>query len=241
MSLLGKGIKAAANAAANSGGTSTSSSGQSLGSALSEGVGKIHIPDGYVKNDAGKYFIAEKPGCKDSLFGKKAQYLVNDSGFEAFKASRFQKLIDKGMQKLGISESDFLKKPDVVYGPNWLEIPEGIPFDKLEIVKKGNDGVFRYVFFKVVILYYTEKQLLIYNVTYNIVLEEIMKASTDEYFYKDLIGVTADDESFLLKSSGGLAVEIEFQKPAYRTFRIDSCDADEVVMNFRKILREAKS
>jgi hypothetical protein len=222
------------------------STGQSLNAALAEGVGKLHIPEGYVKNTAAKYFKPDAPknlpGCLNSLMGKKEPAVfITDIEFDSFKTNQIEKLIDKGLNKLSITKEDLIKQPDIIYGPNWYEIPDGISFENLEIVKKGNDAKFRYVFFNIAILFYTEKQLLLFSVKYNIVLEEITKTSTDEYFYKDVIGVSADEDSFTLKTSGGSALEIEFQKPAYRRFKIDSSDAEETVKSLRKILRDVKS
>jgi hypothetical protein len=219
---------------------------QNLSGALLEGVGKLHIPEGYIKNTAAKYFLPDAPkslpGCLNSLMGKKeAATFVSDSEFDSFKDNQIEKLIDKALNKLSISKEDLIKQPDVIYGPNWYEIPETISFEELEIVKKGNDAKFRYVFFNIAILFYSEKQLLLYSVKYNIALEEITKTATDEYFYKDVIGVSADEDSFTLKTSGGSALEIEFQKPAYRRFKIDASDAEETVKSLRKILREVKS
>ncbi|MBP6089744.1 MAG: hypothetical protein KA521_00700 [Crocinitomicaceae bacterium] len=221
-------------------------SGVNLNTKLAEGVGKLHIPEGYVKNIAAKYFKPDGPknltGCLNSILGKKEPAeIINDGQFDAFKNSHIEKLIDKGLNKLSISKEDLIKQPDVIYGPDWREIPDGISFENLEIVKKGNDGKFRYAFFNFAFLFYTEKQLLLFSARFNIALEEITKSSTDEYFYKDVIGVSADEDSFTLKTSGGSALEIEFQKPAYRRYKIDASDAEETVKSLRMILRDVKS
>lgn len=217
-----------------------------LSAKLSEGVGKVHIPEGFIKNTAANYFKPDAPknlsGCLNTILGKKEPAIViNDSELDSFKTSQIEKLVEKGLNKLSISKEDLIKKPDVIYGPDWREIPDGISFEELEIVKKGNDGKFRYVFFNLAILFYTEKQLLLYSAKYNIVLEDITKSSTDEYFYKDVIGVSADEDSFTLKTSGGSALEVEFQRPAYRKYKIDASDAEETVKSLRMILRDVKS
>jgi hypothetical protein len=215
-----------------------------LSDELEDGVGQLYIPDGYVKNTAAKYFVPDSNpmGCLNSILGKKETTVaVTDAQYDSFKLEQIDKLIEKGLNKLSISRDSLIKKPDVIYGPNWLEIPSGIAFEDLEIVTKGNDGKFRYVFFNIAIMYYTEKQLLLYTVKYNIALEEITKSSTDEYFYKDVIGVSADEDSFTLKTSGGNALEVEFQKPAYRKYKIDSSEAEEAVKSLRVILRDVKS
>jgi hypothetical protein len=247
MSLLKKGIQLA-NKLNESGNDNNEK--KSLRSTMIEGVGKLNIPEGYIHNTAVKYFIPDEPknlpGCLNQILGqilgKKAEVkLVSDREFDVFKENKISDLTDKGMSKLSISPSNLIKKSDVIYGPYWYEIPEGYALEDLEIVKKGGDGKFRYIFFSVAILYYTEKQLLIYTAKYNLALEEILKSTTEEYFYKDIIGVSADEESFTLKTTGGNAIEIEFQKPAYRKYKIDSSDAEDAVTNIRKILREVKS
>lgn len=244
MGLLDKGLKAAGKALASD--SASTEKGPGLGEMLAEGIGKLHIPEGYTKNTAAKYFKPDEPknlaGCLNSLMGKKEPAIfITDSEFDAFKNTQIDKLIEKGLNKLSISREDLIKKPDVIYGPNWREIPDGVTFENLEIVKKGNDGKFRFAFFNIAILYYTEKQLLLFSIKYNIALEELTKSSTDEYFYKDVIGVSADEDSFTLKTSGGSALEVEFQKPAYRKYKVDASDAEETVKSLRTILRDVKS
>ena len=246
MSILKKGMQLANKLNEMGSDDSTKSSGKSLRTTMLEGVGKLVIPDGYIKNTATKYFVPDEPqdlsGCMNKLLGKKSEVvLITDREFDTFKDAKIASLIDKGLVKLSISTTDLVKKADVIYGPYWYEIPEGVALDELEVVKKGSDGKFRYVFFSIAILYYTEKQILVYSIKYNIALEEIIKASTEEYFYKDVVGVSADEDSFAMKTTGGEAVRIDFQKPSYRKYKIDNCDAEEAVTNIRKILREVKS
>jgi len=243
MSLLKQGLKLANKLSESDNSNVTN---PSLESTLAEGVGRIHIPNGYVKNIAAKYFLPDAPkdmtGCLNKILGKKEPpILITEQQFDSFKQTKIDSLIEKGMSKLNISTNDLIKKPDVIYGPYWYEIPENVPLEHLEIMKKGNDGKVRYVFFSIGILFYTEKQLLAYVVKYDIVLEQIINASSEEYFYKDLIGVTSDEESFRVKTTGGSSIEVEFQKPAYRKYKIDNSDAESAVSNIRKILREVKS
>jgi hypothetical protein len=205
--------------------------------------GDYVFPKGFNKNIAAKYFAPNTlPGCLNMILGKKE--IITDQEFNDFRDNKMKELTATALKKVDLNSSDLIKATNLVYAPlfdylftNDKETKELV---LANCVKKGNDGIYRYGFFNVVFIFYSEKQLLTVNIKYDIVNEEVLKSSSEEYFYKDVVGVSADEESFCLKTTGGPAANVNFKPEGKNVYKFDVADSETVVSSVRKILREIK-
>ena len=176
------------------------------------------------------------------ILGKKE--IITDQEYNTFRDSKMKELTATALKKVDLNSSDLIKATNLVYAPLFdylFTIDEKTKESVLaNCVKKGNDNIYRYGFFNVVFIFFSEKQLLTVNLKYDIVNEEVIKSSSEEYFYKDVVGVSADEESFCLKTTGGPAAEVKFKPQGKNAYNFDVADSESIVSSVRKILREVK-
>lgn len=205
--------------------------------------GSYIFPKNFSKNTAAKYFAPNTlPGCLNMILGKKE--IITDQEYNTFRDSKMKELTATALKKVDLNSSDLIKATNLVYAPLFdylFTIDEKTKESVLaNCVKKGNDNIYRYGFFNVVFIFFSEKQLLTVNLKYDIVNEEVIKSSSEEYFYKDVVGVSADEESFCLKTTGGPAAEVKFKPQGKNAYNFDVADSESIVSSVRKILREVK-
>jgi hypothetical protein len=205
--------------------------------------GNYIFPKKYSKNVAAKYFAPNTlPGCFNAILGKKD--LVSDSAYDSFKDSKIKEGIAYALKKVDLSTEDLIKTTNVVYAPlfDYVFMTDSKTNKAIltNMVKRGNNNLYRYGFFNIVYIFYSAKQLLTVNLKYDIVNDEVIKSSSEEYFYKDVVGVSADEESFGLKTTGGPAAEIKFKSSLSKSLKFDIVDCESIVSSVRKILREVK-
>jgi len=205
--------------------------------------GNYVFPKNFNKNTAAKYFAPNTlPGCLNMILGKKE--LISDKEFDTFKDSKIKDLTVLALKKVDLEAESLIKTSNIIYAPVFdFLFTTDEKTNKVILsgsVKKGNDNIHRYGFFNIVFIFYSDKQLLTVNLKYDIVNESVIKSSSEEYFYKDVVGVSADEDSFCLKTTGGPAAEVKFKPEGKNSYKFDVADSESVVSSIRKILREIK-
>lgn len=125
-----------------------------------------------------KYFMAPE-GC----FSKN----ISDAEYDQLVQSKYTSLNlkQKALDKTGVDESQVNEIAPCEF-KNWN-------YDKARI-KRGKDGVIRTSAYQVTWLFFSDKQVYVYQYTFNMD-EDGKKERTEEYFYKDITNFSTSSES----------------------------------------------
>jgi hypothetical protein len=131
----------------------------------------------------------KKKGCFDKRKGcfAKGRYMP-DAEYDALIQSIVQRLDPKkrGLEKLGLDESQVEK---VISFANFTYIPD--ENDDTFFFKIGDDGRFRSSVFEVTYLFFTQDEILAYQLTLSSDWEK-HDESTREYYYKDITALSTE-------------------------------------------------
>ena len=132
-------------------------------------------------NIAVRYF---KKGCLNALINLILGKSVSDNQFDEFRNKILSNLVENvSTLKMDIDTTDLISKSVLITGPRISK--RG---DVLLEYKKGKDRIIRYNPINVAILHFTKEQVLAYLCSYDLCHEQVTMLSTEEYFYKDIIG-----------------------------------------------------
>jgi len=96
----------------------------------------------------------------------------------------------RAVDKCGADDSELIAEPVTITGPYiWYT------GDAKVLFKKGKDNILRFTPIRVVVVNFTQKQLLIYSCVYDLIDGKLLNESTDEYFFKDVVSVSTRLES----------------------------------------------
>lgn len=207
-------------------------------------------------NIAVRYF---KKGCLNAIinliFGKG----VTDKQFDEFRDIQLSNLVENiSTLKMDIDTTDLINKSILITGPRIAK--RG---DVILQFKKGKDRIIRFNPINVAILHFTKEQVLAYLCSYDLMNEVPTMVSTEEYFYKDIIGASTEtsesiyvddndqshkmtsSQSFKLKTSGGVGIEIFLSDPQLVEFWgkgvIPTDFIENAITQIRTIIRTKKS
>jgi hypothetical protein len=121
-----------------------------------------------------KYFL-KKEGCLKKN--------ISDAEYEELVDTKYTglNLKQKALDKSGVDESQVNEIPPVEF--------RGWNFNKDAYIKSGRDGNFRSSAVQSTWLFFSDKQIYIYQYTFDM-LNDKKKESTEEYFYKDITNFT---------------------------------------------------
>ena len=125
--------------------------------------------------------------------GKKIRsYFFNSSFFGGLDDSTVDRLIEesyshlysKALNKANIQSSDCIRDSVLITGPRFQSVGGA------EIgIKKGKDGIIRFIPIGVTIINFLPHQLVAYQCAYDPTTENALNESTLEYFYKDIVSL----------------------------------------------------
>ena len=111
-----------------------------------------------------------------------------DEQFDAFVEKDLESVKKEALSKLGIDESEVIAEPDVIWG--------GLSSrsDCFVGLKKGKDKKLRQTPLPVLILNYTQNQVVTYRCDLDLDTGKYLSPVTEEYFYKDIVSVKTKTE-----------------------------------------------
>ncbi len=115
---------------------------------------------------------------------------ASDAQMDACIREDMKNLQTRALAKTGIDASEIVAECVTVYGPRFWKIGGA------EIgIKKGNDGVVRFMPIGVTVINFTAHQLVAYQCALDLTTGNVLSESTDEYFYRDIVSVSTKSES----------------------------------------------
>ncbi|MDR2596797.1 MAG: hypothetical protein LBC76_05680 [Treponema sp.] len=114
---------------------------------------------------------------------------ISDAEYDQLVQNKYTSLNlkQKALDKTGVDESQVNEIPPCEF-KWWL-----FDSDKARI-KRGKDGIYRSSAYQVTWLFFSDKQVYVYQYTFNMD-EDGKKERTEEYFYKDITNFSTSSES----------------------------------------------
>lgn len=166
-----------------------------------------------------------------------------DADIDSDAASAVADVQKRALSKLGLDADEVkLIEPVVVHGYYYKNIASGVQ------VKLGKDRVFRSSNYEGVVLFFSEHQLHAYKFQFSLVSSQESREQTDEYFYKDVVSVATQSETFTINDIKGNSQQVNFEEFKLTTTggtSITSSIRDEgsvsrVISGARSLIREKK-
>ena len=171
-----------------------------------------------------------------------------DQQIDALIKEDLGKIEKLALDKTGLDESEIIAEPVMVYGPRFWNIGGADAG-----IKKGSDGIVRFMPLGVTVINFTPNQLTAYQCALDLTTGNALSESTDEYFYRDVVSVSTQSKSLTWDSamlnmkkiaSGPLAalmVAGKLQLNAAETFVLTTSGGTsiEVVLRDQQLIKSA--
>jgi len=113
-----------------------------------------------------------------------------DAEMDAWIQEDLKDLQARALSKTGLDRSELIGEPVMVYGPRFWKIGGA------EVgIKKGKDGVVRFIPLGVTVINFTPIQLVAYQCALDLTTSNPLSESTDEYFYRDVVSVSTQSKT----------------------------------------------
>jgi hypothetical protein len=114
----------------------------------------------------------------------------SDAEMDAWIQEDMKNLQTRALAKTAIDRSELIAEPVIVYGPRFWNIGGA------EVgIKKGNDGIVRFMPIGMTVINFTPHQLVAYQCALDLTTGNTLNESTDEYFYRDVVSVSTQSKS----------------------------------------------
>jgi len=114
----------------------------------------------------------------------------SDAEMDAWIQEDLQNLKTRALAKTGLDSSELIAESVMVYGPRFWKIGGA------EVgIKKGDDGIVRFMPIGVTVINFTPHQLMAYQCALDLTTGNSLSESTDEYFYRDVVSVSTQSKT----------------------------------------------
>jgi len=186
-----------------------------------------------------------------------------DQEYDAWLNAQSQAVIDQAARKLGLDPSQVTREPLYVHGfvlPGMRDASK-YRIDEL-LSKRGNDGISRFSVNIYTYFFPADHHLAAFVGDVNALNQSAHNEKTQEYFYRDIVGATTDDEQdyitikkkqyqyriqrFSLRISSGDSIGVSVgatpidNRQGIPSFAIPNSGIDQTVAQLRMLLREKK-
>jgi hypothetical protein len=167
----------------------------------------------------------------------------SDADIDSDAANAIADVQMRALNKLGLDLDEVkLIEPVIVHGFYYKNIASGVQ------IKQGQDRVFRSSNYEGIALFFSEHQLHAYKFQFSLVSPDEYREQTDEYFYKDVVSVATQSETFKINDVKGNSQQVNFEEFKLTTTggtSITSSIRDEgsvsrVISGARNLIREKK-
>jgi hypothetical protein len=183
---------------------------------------------------------------------------ATDQQMDKWLAEDFIALAENALNKVGIDKSELIREPLTIHGPVLWGGISGIPSQDM-LFKVGKDKRVRFSIYNVSVFLLTQNQILTYETYFNFLKMVSINDRTDEYFYRDVTGLTTvekssnyvlpngekavNSKSFILKVNGQIEVDVILYDNALEKFvggAIPYTEADKNIQALRTVWRDKK-
>src|SRR6266568_7039694 len=114
----------------------------------------------------------------------------SDAQMDAWIQEDMQNLRARALAKTGLDPSELVAESVIVHGPRFWNIGGA------EVgIKKGKDGIVRFMPIGVTVINFTAHQLTAYQFALDLTTGNPLSERTDEYFYRDVVSVSTQSKS----------------------------------------------
>src|SRR5206468_2433923 len=114
----------------------------------------------------------------------------SDAEMDAWIQDDLKDLKARALDKTGLDPSELVAECVMVYGPRFWNIGGA------EVgIKKGGDGIVRFMPLGVTVINFTAHQLMAYQCALDLTTGNCLSEGTDEYFYRDVVSVSTQSKS----------------------------------------------
>lgn len=121
------------------------------------------------------------------------QGIPSDSDVDRWFQEDITQIVEKSLTKTGLNKSELVKEPLPITGPI-LWMTNGIPKTDL-CWKKGKDGLVRFAVNRFTVILLSNQLLAVYTCDFNFLRNVALNESTQEYYYKDVVSVSTQEDS----------------------------------------------
>lgn len=118
---------------------------------------------------------------------------LTDQEADEWLGKSLNNLSQQSLKKLSLDQSETISDALVVRGPI-LWTTNGIN-DKDLVWKRGDDNKVRFGVYRLTIIQLTNRHLGAYGCDYNFIKDVALNERTDEYYYKDIVSVSTQEEA----------------------------------------------
>jgi len=183
---------------------------------------------------------------------------LTDTAYDAWLKAQANTLLRAAIKKLNIDSQNtqgYLQVHGFVLAG--MRAPFRYRLDELRY-KRGKDGIIRYSVNVFTYFFPTDQSVVVFISDINAINPSAHNEKTQEYFYRDIVGVTTSDEQtaiglyqyrvqrFSVRVSNGDTIDISVEATPVGTsqnlpsFTVQDSGIDNTVAALRRILREAK-
>ncbi len=114
----------------------------------------------------------------------------SDEQMDAWIQEDLKNLQTRALAKTGLDPSELVAEAVMVYGPRFWDIGGA------EVgIKKGKDGIVRFMPIGVTVINFTAHQLTAYQFALDLTTGNPLSERTDEYFYRDVVSVSTQSKT----------------------------------------------
>jgi hypothetical protein len=113
-----------------------------------------------------------------------------DGQMDAWIQDDLKGLQARALARTGVDQSELIGESVMVYGPRFWNIGGAETG-----IKKGKDGVVRFMPLGVTVINFTPNQLVAYQCALDLTTGNTLSESTDEYFYRDVVSVSTQSKT----------------------------------------------
>lgn len=133
------------------------------------------------------------PKSFDFLFEADQSKKPSVSMVDTWLKEDMQKVINRALDKLGLTREELVKDPMVIYGPLFWTT-DGIPDDELVTVKI-TDGTLRFSCYQLVVVCLSAERIATYSANFNFLRNVFVGEKTIEFLYRDIVSVSTEEKS----------------------------------------------
>lgn len=182
----------------------------------------------------------------------------SDQQIDSWLQEDFKQLSDKAIKKVGIESEELIKDPLTIYGPILWGGINGVPSTDM-LFKVGKDKRTRFAIYKITVFLLTDKQILSFETYFNFLKFVTLNDKTEEFFYKDVTGLTTletssnfvlpngqklvNSQAFVLKVYNDPVIQIVLSSAELEKFvggSIPTSEAEKNIQALRTVWREKK-
>lgn len=146
-----------------------------------------------------------------------------DEEIDADAARALADVKKRALNKLGLDEDEVnLIAPLVVHGYYFKPIASGVQ------VKRGKDDVFRSSNYEGIVMFFSEHQLHSFKFQFSLTNSQESREQTDEYFYRDVVSVATQSETFEVSDIKGDSQQVNFEQ-----FRLTTTGGTSITSSIR--------